>query len=168
MNPRELVDHIRSGPAKLVLDGPLRFRRRTRSNPCDFNEFLQALQSSETIRIIIWRSQLRLGISENEWVRLVKTIGSIKGIQKLSLHCTHGSRDFHPFQAVADAVNNAQSLRKVRVVLHNVTFLSDPSGLIALASALREHTGLHEFNWLEFGSPRPPQETIVPALCYGH
>jgi hypothetical protein len=28
MNPRELVDHIRSGPAKFVLyDEPLRFRR---------------------------------------------------------------------------------------------------------------------------------------------
>jgi hypothetical protein len=43
MNPRELVDHIRSGPAWLVLilGIPLRFRRRTRSNPCDFNEFLE-------------------------------------------------------------------------------------------------------------------------------
>jgi hypothetical protein len=50
MNPRELVDHIRSGPAELVLSKPLRFRRRTRSNPCDFSEFLQALQSTETIR----------------------------------------------------------------------------------------------------------------------
>jgi hypothetical protein len=49
MNPRELVDHILSGPAKLMLDEPLRFRRRTRSNPCDFNEFLEALRSVETI-----------------------------------------------------------------------------------------------------------------------
>jgi hypothetical protein len=31
MNSRELVDHFRSGPAELVLDDPLRFRRRTRS-----------------------------------------------------------------------------------------------------------------------------------------
>jgi hypothetical protein len=38
MNPRELVDHIRSGPTELVLREPLRFRRRTRSNPCDFND----------------------------------------------------------------------------------------------------------------------------------
>jgi hypothetical protein len=52
MNPRELVDHIRSGPANVVLNKPLRFRRRTRSNPCDLNEFLQALQSSETIRAV--------------------------------------------------------------------------------------------------------------------
>jgi hypothetical protein len=43
-NPaRELVDHIRSGPAELVLHAPLHFRLRTRSNPYDFNEFLRAL-----------------------------------------------------------------------------------------------------------------------------
>jgi hypothetical protein len=74
------VDHIRSGPAELVLKEPLRFRRRTRSNPCDFNEFLQALQSSETIRTVQCGSQQRLDITEDEWVLLVKTLGSIKGI----------------------------------------------------------------------------------------
>jgi hypothetical protein len=52
MNPRELVDHIRSGPAELELKEPLRFRRQTRSNPCDFSEFLQALQCSEAIRTV--------------------------------------------------------------------------------------------------------------------
>jgi hypothetical protein len=62
MNPRELVDHIRSSPAKLVLEEPLRFRRRKRSNPCDFNEFLQALQSGETIRSVKCGSRLRLDI----------------------------------------------------------------------------------------------------------
>jgi hypothetical protein len=52
MNPRELVDHIRSGPAELTLDTPLpRFRRRTRSNPYDFNEFLEALQSNKMIHV---------------------------------------------------------------------------------------------------------------------
>jgi hypothetical protein len=66
MNPRELVDHIRSGPAAVYLDEPLRFRRRTRSNPCDFNEFLQALQSSETIQWVYSDSQLELGITEDE------------------------------------------------------------------------------------------------------
>jgi hypothetical protein len=75
MSPRELVDHIYSGPAELVLDKPLRFRRRTRSNPCDFNEFLQALQSSETIRNFSCFSQLALGIIEDEWVLLVKALG---------------------------------------------------------------------------------------------
>jgi hypothetical protein len=53
MNPRELVEHIRSGPVKLTLDTPLpRFRRRTRSNPCDFNEFLEALKSSKKIQSV--------------------------------------------------------------------------------------------------------------------
>ena len=81
MNARELVDHIRSGPAKLVLDKPLpRFRRRTRSNPCDFNEFLQALQSSETIRSVDCKPHRTLNTSEDEWVLLLKTLGNIKDI----------------------------------------------------------------------------------------
>jgi hypothetical protein len=77
MNPRELVDHIHSGPAKLMIDKPLCFRRRTPSNPCDFNEFLQALQSSETIRDVTCFSQVQLGITEDQWVLLVTTLGHI-------------------------------------------------------------------------------------------
>jgi hypothetical protein len=147
MNPRELVDHIRSGPAELVLDKPLRFRRRTRSNPCDFSEFLRALQSNETIRTAECGTHQTLGITEHEWVLLVKTLGSIKGIENLTLYCRHGSRNFHPFQAVADAVKNAQSLRKLEIVLGSAseTFPRDPSGITALANALREHTALQEF-----------------------
>ncbi len=102
MNKRELVDHIRSGPPELDLQKAFRFRRRTRSNPCDFNEFLQALRSSETIRDVTCWSQLQLGIAEDEWVLLVKTLGSIKGIHNLRFYCRKGSRDFHPFQAIAD------------------------------------------------------------------
>jgi hypothetical protein len=50
MDARELAGHIRSSPAELVLDKQLRFRHRTFSIPCDFSEFLQALQYSETMR----------------------------------------------------------------------------------------------------------------------
>jgi hypothetical protein len=150
MNPRELVDHIRCGPAELVLDEPLRFRRRTRSNPCDFNEFLQALQSSETIRDVTCGSRLELEISEDEWVLLVETLGSIRDIQKLWLDCSPGSRDFHPFQAAADAVNNAQSLREFLIGVGGETFPSDSSGLTALASALQEHTGLQDFRLIDW------------------
>jgi hypothetical protein len=106
MNPRELVDHIRSGPAELVLCEPLRFPLQTCSNPCDFSEFLQALRSSETIRTATCGSHRELGISEDDWVLLVKTLGSIKGIRVLNLYCRAGSLDFHPFQAVADAVKS--------------------------------------------------------------
>jgi hypothetical protein len=145
MNPRELVDHIRSGPAKLVIEKPLRFRRRTRSNPCDFNDFLQALQSSETIRDVQCSSQLRLSITEDEWVLLVKTLGRIRNIRSLMLDCSSGSRRFHPFQAVADGVKNAQSVREILIGVGSETFPSDSLGLIALARALREHTGLQDF-----------------------
>jgi hypothetical protein len=149
MNSLELLDRIRSGPAELVLDEPLRFRRRTRSNPCDFNEFLQVLQSSETIRTVTCRSQLQLSITEAEWVVLVETIGRIKDVQTFQFYCTHGSRDFHPFHAAADAVNNAQSLRHLSVELEGENFPEDSSGLTALANALREHTALQEFTWFD-------------------
>jgi hypothetical protein len=149
MNPRELVAHIRSGPSELKLDEPLRFRRRTRSNPCDFNEFIQALQSSETIRSVECESHRMLGIIEDEWVHLVKTFGSIIGVHNLILECTHGSRDFHTFQAVADAVSSTNSLYNLKVLLHGDIFPRDPSGLTALASALRKHTGLQEFRLID-------------------
>jgi hypothetical protein len=159
MNPRELVDHIRSGPAKLVLDKPLRFRRRTRSNRCDFSEFLQALQSSETIRTVRCRSHQEMGISEDEWVLLVKTLGRITDIQQLDFNCS-GSRHFYPFQAVANAVNNAPSLCKLEVVL-DLSFPRDPSGLTALANALREHTSLREFTWIDHCSWAEAAHSIV-------
>jgi hypothetical protein len=153
MNPRELVDHIRSGPTEFVFDKPLRFRRRTRSNPCDFNEFLQALQSSETIRTVKCESQLELEITEDEWVLLVKTIGSIRDIQNLKFWFSAGSLEFRPFQAVADALKKARSLRELEVHLKRQQFPRDSAGLAALAYALREHTTLQEFNWFDFVSP---------------
>jgi hypothetical protein len=152
MNPRELVDHIRSGPAELVLDEPLRFRRRTRSNPCDFNEFIQALQSSEMIREVVCCSHQRLGIVEDEWVLLVKTIGRIKDIKDLEFNFTPGSRNFHPFRAVAEAVNSAHSLRGLKIGLDEEYFPRDSSGLTALANALRNHTGLQSFSLLDYCS----------------
>jgi hypothetical protein len=152
MNPRELVDHIRSGPVELVLDEPLRFRRRTRSNPCDFSDFLQALQASETIRTVEFVPHQGLGITEDEWILLIKTLGRIKDIRRLEFCCRPGSRDFHPFQAIADAVNNASSLFELRITLEYGSFPRDHSGLIALAKALREHTALHQFTWFDFYS----------------
>jgi hypothetical protein len=170
MNLRELVDHIHSGPAKLVLDKPLRVPRPTRRNSCDFDEFLQALHYRKTIRTVECESHLVLNITEDEWILLVKTLGSIKGLQNLRLSCRHGSRDFHLFQAITDAVKNARSLRtmKVHIYGHDDNFHPDSSaGLTALASALREHTALQEFNWFEFGSRReaaPRNLSLDPVL----
>jgi hypothetical protein len=133
-----------------MLFEPLRFRRRTRSNTCDFNDFLQALQSNETLQYVECYSQLELRIAEDEWVLLVKTLGSIKCIQNLSLDCAQISRDFHPFQAVAEAVNSAHSLRLLVLRLDDATFLRDSSGLAALVNALREHKTLEDFTWVDW------------------
>jgi hypothetical protein len=165
MNPRELVDHIHSGPAELVLDEALRFRRRTRSNPCDFNEFLQALQSSETIRTVECKGHQVLGITEDEWVLLVKALGRIRDIRFLNLCCESDSRDFDPFQTIAEAVNSARSLYKLRVSQQSQTFPRDPSGLLALANTLREHATLEEFTWLDWCPLLAPRDlSLDPVL----
>jgi hypothetical protein len=167
MNPRELVNHIRSGPAYLLLDKPLRFRRRTRSNPCDFNDFLQALQSSKTIRSVKCESHLQLDITEDEWILLVKTLGRIRDIRRLEFCCERGSRYFNPFQAVAEAVNNARSLRNLEVKTRGETFPRDQSGLTALANALREHKKLYGFCWFDFVSrlqTAPVDHSFDPVL----
>jgi hypothetical protein len=167
MNPRELVDHIRSGPAELMLNKLPPFHHQTNSNPCDFTEFLQALQSSETIRYVYCPSQLRLGIAEDEWVLLVETLGSIEGLQTLKFKCESGSRDFRRFQAIAEAVNSARSLCKLTIDRQGETLPTDPSGLIALAGALREHTTLRTFNWHDFGSRHeaaPRDFSLDPVL----
>jgi hypothetical protein len=165
MNPNELLDHIRSGPAELMLDKALPFRPRTSSNPYDdFKEFLEALHSSETIRYVRCDSNRRLGIAEDEWVLLVKTLGSIKGIEHLRFNCRPGSRDFHPFQAVADAVNSAQSVLELVVEIENVRFPRDLSGLPALASALRKHTSLKEFSLMDLRSPLEAAQSAALSL----
>jgi hypothetical protein len=165
MNPRELVDHIRSGPVELVLDEPLRFRRRTRSNPCDFNEFLQALRSSETIRNVRCWSHQRLIITEGEWVLLVKTLGSIKRIINLNLIRVSGSRDFHLFQTIAEAVNRAHSLRKLTIGIEGETLPRDPSGLAVLANALRKHTVLEEFDCFHYCSAGGSADNHYSRSC---
>jgi hypothetical protein len=71
-----------------------------------------------------------------------------KGIEHLSLNCKSGSRVFRLFQTFADAVNNAQSLRKLRIRAGQ-NFPEDSSGLTALANAFREHTALQDLTWFD-------------------
>jgi hypothetical protein len=105
-----------------------------------------------TIRIVQCSRHQVLGITEDEWVLLIKTIGRIKSIEDLRLYRSSGSRDFHPLQAIADAVNSAQAICRLVVVVDGESgevFPRDSAGLTALASALQEHTGLQDFRLLE-------------------
>jgi hypothetical protein len=148
MNPRELVDHIRSGPAVIDLRRPLR---------CDFNEFLQALRSSVTIRGVKCCPQQNLDITEEQWMVLVQTLGCITGIQNLQLFFSfvdHASRNFRPFQAIADAVDSAHSLRTLEILTVEEIGPRDPAGIFALANALRQHPVLNSFQWLDFVCPQ--------------
>jgi hypothetical protein len=131
------VDHIRSGPAELMLSEPLRLNHPTGSNP--YNEFLRLLQSIETIRPVTCKAHMELESGFDEWVLLVQTIGRIKRIGDLDLYCDTDSQDFHAFQAVADAVNSAHSLRtlKLRFIIQSETFPRDSLHLTMLLESTR-------------------------------
>ncbi len=50
---------------------------------------------------------------------------------------------------MAEAVNNARSLSTLVLKPDYETPSRDPSGMIALANALREHTALKAFSWVD-------------------
>jgi hypothetical protein len=119
MNARELVDHIRSsGSTRLILKSPLSFH-----HGCDFNDFLQALLSNETITVVECVSNLRLGIGEEEWVHLVQCIGRIKSMRSLSVNWENGTSEFHPIQVIDDAVHSARSLGVLSVTSDSMILL---------------------------------------------
>ena len=106
-------------------------------------------------------------VQRNEWVILVKTLGSIRDIRILKFYCTHGSDYFNPYQAVAEAVNSAHSLHMLEVCLLGEAFPIAPPGLIALASSLKEHTALQKFTWSDLGyrmRTAPPQFSLDLVL----
>jgi hypothetical protein len=145
LSGRELTDHIRSGPSELILKIPLRFHRRS-----DFNDFLQALETSEAIAHVRCSSHLELDIVEDDWVLLIETLGRMRDIENVAYHIESGSHYFHPFQTIADVVNNAQSLYAVSLSLESHEFIADDAGLTAFANAIREHKNLKEVKWCDY------------------
>lgn len=143
--PQEVMDHIESGPENINFNYPLRFRRRTRSNPYSFDDFLQALRSSRTIRSVECHNHEGLGITESKWCRLVQTFSSIRGLTELVVAWQHGSLHFHPLQAIADAVDSAALLEGLGLVKGNGLESMDPNDEAAMAQSLRRHAMLCVF-----------------------
>ena len=143
MTPNELLQEVSGDSEELDLYEPVRFRRRTRSNPqCSFNEFLHALKTNETIERIHCHTVFIESISADEWIRLIQVMRSLKRLEALCFHCS--SRV--PMMALAEAVRNP-SLRNL-CFGHDITLLGDPdTGREALALSLREST-LEDFAWL--------------------
>jgi hypothetical protein len=88
MTPSELVHHISSGTTELFLDFPLS-RRRTRSN-LGFDDFLE-LQSNDTLRVVKCATHIKLGISVDNWARLVVAIEA-SGASQICIWCYTASR----------------------------------------------------------------------------
>jgi hypothetical protein len=131
MKPYELFDLIRlNNPNELELKHTLRFRRRSRSNPCSFDDLLQALQSNESIHTVRCQGKISLGITEEEWFLLVQTLGTILGLRQLSF-LGQDVPNVPPVQAVADAVGSARLLRKL-VIGEGVILFGSRAGFVAL------------------------------------
>jgi len=146
MTPKELLEHIQSGPDEIELDFALCFRPRSRSNEYDdFNDLLQALRSNQTIRVVECHSHKSLGITESEWCRLLLAFASILCLKNLVVAWENGSLDFHPLQVIAESVDSASSLEELFIA----SFGSDPAdpiGEVTLAQSLRHHGTLKDLN----------------------
>jgi hypothetical protein len=115
MKPYELFDLIRlNNPNELELRHTLRFRRRSRSNPCSFDDLLQVLQSNESIHTVRCQGNVSLGITQEEWFLFVQTLGRIPGLRQLSF-LGQDVPNVPPVQAVADAVGSAWLLQKLTI-----------------------------------------------------
>jgi hypothetical protein len=134
-------------------------------NPLELADHIRSGRIDTPIRFRCYPHQ-ELGIKENEWVHFVKTLGKIKGIQELIFVCKPGSRGFHPFQAIAEAVTNAQSLTYLKVVSSPETWNRDQAGLAMLGNALRQHSSLVDFSWFDICSLEEESQntTLDPVL----
>jgi hypothetical protein len=134
-------------------------------NPRELADHIRSGRLDTPVRFRCYPHQ-ELGITEHEWVLFVKALGNIKGIEQLIFVCKPGSRDFYPFQAIAEAVTNAQSLTYLKVVSSPETWNRDQSGLVMLGNALRQHSSLVDFSWFDICSPDEESQntTLDPVL----
>jgi hypothetical protein len=84
-------------------------------------------------------------------------LGRIKDVQRLVVYRISGSHNFHPFQ-------DAHSLCNLVVALRDEIIPRDPSGMLALANALREHTTLDQFGWVDSYSRAQLEAAQMTAL----
>jgi hypothetical protein len=160
MQPQMLLDYIRGNPDELKLFETIRFRRRTRSNPCDFNDILQALKANSSIQTIICSRFFVSGISSAEWFRFVQTLGRIVSLEELYFVCNSQV----PALALADAISTSRSLRKL-FFGHENTLVGDPADLEELVTASESfrHSTLEELVWMG-GADRDESEQHVVSF----
>ena len=163
MHTQELLDYIQSGPEELKLNFRLHFRPRDRS--CSFDDLLDALRANRTIRKVGCHTDMELGVTESEWCRLVRALGSIQGLKRLAVAWRNGSLGFHPLQVVARAVDSANSLHDL-TIFSSAYEQSDPAGEVSLARSLRQHRTLKDFCLFAYmqTTTRSPQ-LIAAAAC---
>jgi hypothetical protein len=78
-----------------------------------FDDFLGELQSNDTLRVVKCATHIKLGISVDNWARLVVAIGGIRRLSDLHLvlYCKQGNDPVDNYQIVANAVAGFFTLR---------------------------------------------------------
>jgi hypothetical protein len=173
MTPNELVHHINSGARELVLDFPLNLRRRSRIN-LDFDDFLIELGSNDTLRAVGCATPNQLGISVDNWGRLVVAIGGILHLENLCLVVHSASREpvLNRYEILANTVSRARSLCVLKIDLFGIGHgygAADDGGMGTLATHFQAHGALRAFTWRDFtwGSRHgngPSLDSVLLAL----
>ena len=121
-----------SGNGVVVLEDIIRFRRRTRSHPTTFEDFLQALKTNTTnttttttgnaqaqrqeqqqqiITKLICHGQLSFGLTQDEWTRTIGTFGEMPYLQDLIFR-GEKAPNVIPLAALARALQRRQEIQQ--------------------------------------------------------
>ena len=105
-----------------------------------------------------------LTITESAWFRLVRALGSIRGLKGLAVAWRNGSPDFHPLQVVARAVDSANSLHNL-IISASDSEQSDPAGELSPARSLRQHGNLKDFCLYAHMQTTTRSPQLIPAAA---
>lgn len=135
MKAVDLVKKVQDNPQTLVLHDIVRFRRRTRENPVDFYDFVQALTASRSIQHVIMHGNLSFGFPESEWMETLQAIGRMQCLQKLSFM---GDVPIAlPLSIMTAVLHNARTLRSLSF-FDGVILVGEASAVPVFADALEK------------------------------
>jgi hypothetical protein len=162
MDLNNVVESITHGT---IIDLVIDYRLFTRRG--GFVAFLDVLQSSTTIETVECPAYYHLGITGPMWVNLVRAIGGIRTLSRLSLGCdceAPGARYWgNRLTEVAAAVQGATNLRELSL-LSTVRHQRPLDGVQALAHALEQLPALQKFVWSDTCRPNVIRINLDPVI----
>lgn len=140
ISPAVLQERVRAcdgvgSEGVLRLDAIVRFRRRTRSNPVSFQDFLQSLRDTKGIRTVFCYPSMFLGIRQDEWHQIVCTFGQLENLSSLNFTFGYGGFIAISASALAETLERTSSIKKL-VLSEAVVMVGPVEALQRLARAI--------------------------------